>query len=78
MVISVIAVAVLISGRRIFSIIPWALIVLVLATLIAVLTDLEKEGVSVLGPVETGPPELSWPVLAGGEPGSRWFTRRWP
>lgn len=62
-VISVIAVAVLIIGRRLFSIIPWALVVLVLATIFVVITDLEKEGVFVLGPIEAGPPTLTWPVL---------------
>lgn len=62
-VISVVAVAVLIIGRRLFSIIPWALVVLVLATIFVVLTDLEKEGVFVLGPIEAGPPTLTWPVL---------------
>lgn len=62
-IISVVAVAVLIIGRRLFSIIPWALVVLVLATIFVVLTDLEKEGVFVLGPIEAGPPTLTWPVL---------------
>lgn len=62
-VISVLAVVVLLLGRRIARAVPWALIVLVVATVAVVLADLQSVGVSVLGPVEAGPPRLSWPAL---------------
>lgn len=57
------AVAVLLLGRRFARAVPWALIVLVAATIIVVATDLESAGVSVLGAVEAGPPTLTWPML---------------
>ena len=67
--ISVIAVAILVVGRRVARAVPWALIVLILATVVVVSTGLEQAGVSVLGPVDAGPPTLTWPVL----PWSTWF-----
>jgi len=67
--ISVIAVAVLVVGRRVARAVPWALVVLVLATVVVVFTGLEQAGVAVLGPVDAGPPTLTWPVLPWGT----WF-----
>ena len=61
--ISVPAVAILLAGRRIARAVPWALIVLVLATVLVVMADLEDAGVDVLGEVPAGPPTLTWPVL---------------
>ncbi|WP_448811634.1 SulP family inorganic anion transporter [Agromyces bauzanensis] len=57
------AVAILLVGRRLARAVPWALVVLVLATVLAVLADLEDAGVDVLGEVPEGPPTLTWPVL---------------
>lgn len=57
------AVAVLIFGRKLLPIVPWALVVLVIATVAVVLTDADEAGVKVLGEVPAGPPELTWPVL---------------
>lgn len=57
------SVAVLIIGRRLLSRVPWALIVLIVATVVVVLTGLEKAGVAVLGKVDAGPPAFTWPSL---------------
>lgn len=62
-IISVISVVVLMVGRRIAKIVPWALIVLVLSTVVVAATQLQDAGVSVLGTVDAGPPHLTWPVL---------------
>jgi high affinity sulfate transporter 1 len=62
-VISVVSVAVLMVGARVAKVVPWALIVLVLATIVVVATGLESAGVSVLGKVDAGPPHLTWPIL---------------
>jgi SulP family sulfate permease len=62
--ISVMSVIVLIGGRRLARGIPWALVVLVVATIAVVLGDLGEEGVRVLGAVEAGAPSLSWPSLS--------------
>lgn len=65
-VISSAAVVVLLGGRRLARAVPWALVVLIVATLVVVAAGLEARGVSVLGPVEAGPPSLTWPVLSWG------------
>ncbi|MHA7984953.1 SulP family inorganic anion transporter [Rathayibacter sp. CAU 1779] len=62
--ISVVAVVVLMVGARIAKVVPWALIVLVLATIVVVTTGLEHAGVSVLGKVDAGPPHFTWPILS--------------
>lgn len=64
--IAVVAVVVLIVGRRLARTVPWALIVLILATVFIETTGLESQGVAVLGAVEAGPPELTWPMLEWG------------
>ncbi|MFC7724550.1 SulP family inorganic anion transporter [Nocardioides sp. GCM10028917] len=62
--ISVASVVVLVGGKRLAKGIPWALLVLVVATVVVVLGDLADEGVKVLGAVESGPPSLVWPDLS--------------
>ena len=62
--ISVIAVIVLVGGKRLARGVPWALLVLVVATLVVVLGDLADAGVKVLGAVESGAPTLTWPDLS--------------
>ncbi|MGN6426715.1 MAG: SulP family inorganic anion transporter [Leifsonia sp.] len=61
------ALVVLLVGRRIAAAVPWALIVLIIGTIVVVLGDAEKAGVSVLGPVDAGPPTLTWPVIEWGQ-----------
>lgn len=68
--ISLVALAILLVGRRLAGMVPWALIVLVLATVIVLLTGAQAAGVSVLGAVQTGPPRLTWPVISWGQ----WLT----
>lgn len=60
------AIAVLVAGRRLARTVPWALIVLIMATVVVLATGLEAQGVSVLGSVDAGPPSLTWPILAWG------------
>lgn len=62
--IAAVSVCVLVVGRRRARAVPWALIVLVIATVAVLATGLEQEGVAVLGPVEAGPPTLTWPELS--------------
>lgn len=57
------ALLVLLLGRRLLRAAPWALVVLVVATIITVAADLPSRGVDVLGDVPAGPPRLTWPVL---------------
>ena len=61
--ISAASIAVLLLGRRFARAVPWALVVLVLATVFVVVADLDGAGVAVLGPVEAGPPVLTWPAI---------------
>lgn len=62
--ISVVSVAILLLGRRFLPVVPWALVVLVLATIVVVIADLDDQaGVDVLGEVPAGPPALTWPVI---------------
>jgi sulfate permease, SulP family len=53
----------LIGGRRLARAAPWALIVLVVTTLINVIAGLERYGIKVLGTVDAGPPSLTWPAI---------------
>jgi SulP family sulfate permease len=64
---SVVAIVLLLLGRRVAPRVPWALVVLVVATIAVVTTNAVDAGVSVLGPVEAGPPALTWPILGWGE-----------
>jgi SulP family sulfate permease len=61
--IAAVSLAVLIAGRRFAPLVPWALIVLIVATVAVVVGGLEEDGVHTLGPVERGAPSLSWPVV---------------
>lgn len=61
--ISVVAVTVLLIGRRLARAVPWALIVLVGATVLVASSGLADAGVAVLGPVEAGLPAPRWPML---------------
>jgi sulfate permease, SulP family len=61
--ISALAVVVLLVGKRLAGMVPWALVVLVLATIFVVVADLDGAGVAVLGEVPAGPPALTWPVI---------------
>ncbi|MCD2441073.1 SulP family inorganic anion transporter [Agromyces sp. SYSU K20354] len=63
LVISVVSVAILLGGRRLLPVVPWALVVLVLSTIAVMIADLDAAGVDVLGEVPAGPPALTWPVL---------------
>jgi high affinity sulfate transporter 1 len=69
-IIAVASLVVLIFGRMIARAVPWALIVLIVATVIVVLTHADKAGVDVLGEVPAGPPALTWPMLSWQE----WFA----
>lgn len=62
--ISVGSIAILVLGRRFASRIPWALVVLVVTTVVLVLTGLASDGVDVLGKVQAGPPSLTWPQIS--------------
>jgi high affinity sulfate transporter 1 len=57
------SVTILLLGRRLARAVPWALIVLVVATVLTVAASLEDHGVSVLGEVAAGPPTFTWPAL---------------
>ena len=65
--ISVVSVAILVLGRRLLAAIPWALVVLVVTTTALALFHLDEFGVSMLGPVEAGPPMLTWPMITGAQ-----------
>ena len=57
------SVAVLLLGRAFLPRIPWALVVLIVATVVVVVADLDQKGVAVLGEVPAGPPSFTWPVI---------------
>ncbi|MFD4959427.1 SulP family inorganic anion transporter [Microbacterium sp. NPDC058389] len=63
LLISAASVAVLMIGARLLKAVPWALIVLIISTVVVVLTALDQQGVDVLGAVPAGPPTLTWPVI---------------
>ncbi len=63
LLISAASVAVLLIGKRFLSAVPWALVVLIISTLVVVLAGLDQKGVDVLGEVPAGPPALTWPML---------------
>lgn len=63
LLISVGSVAVLLLGRRWLPVVPWALVVLVVTTILVVVVQLDELGVAVLGAVPAGPPTLTWPVI---------------
>ncbi|MCC2033510.1 SulP family inorganic anion transporter [Microbacterium allomyrinae] len=57
------SVAILLIGRRLLAAVPWALVVLVVTTVLVVVVGLDDYGVDVLGAVPAGPPALTWPVI---------------
>jgi SulP family sulfate permease len=57
------SIAILVFGRRLAARIPWALVVLILMTVVLVLTGLADAGVAVLGHVDAGLPALTWPTI---------------
>ncbi len=67
LLISLGALIVLLVGRRLAGSMPWALLVLIVATVVVVFTGAERAGVAVLGHVDAGPPTLTWPVIAWGQ-----------
>lgn len=62
-VISCASVIVLLLGKRFLGIVPWALVVMVGATVLVVAAGLEAKGVAVLGAVPAGAPMPTWPIL---------------
>ncbi|HLS46690.1 MAG TPA: SulP family inorganic anion transporter [Ornithinicoccus sp.] len=67
--VSAASVAVLLVGRRAPGM-PWALLVLVGATITTVALELDAHGVAVLGEVPAGPPQFAFPNLSW----SLWLT----
>ena len=63
LLISAASIAVLLVGRRLLPAVPWALAVLVGATVVVILTSADQAGVAVLGEVPAGPPTLTWPII---------------
>lgn len=61
---SLLAMGILLLGRRRLPAVPWALVVLVVATLASLGLALESRGVAVLGEVAGGLPVLEVPVLS--------------
>ncbi|MGX5695834.1 SulP family inorganic anion transporter [Agromyces soli] len=57
------SVVVLLVGKRFLGAVPWALVVLVLSTVLVVSLGLADNGVDVLGEVPAGAPSLTWPVI---------------
>lgn len=64
LLISVGSIAILLIGRRLLAVVPWALVVMIVATTLVVVTDADGAGVAVLGEVPAGPPQLTWPMLS--------------
>lgn len=62
-VISCASVIVLLLGKRFLGAVPWALVVMIAATVLVVSAGLEAKGVAVLGEVPAGAPMPTWPVL---------------
>ncbi|MCF8571044.1 SulP family inorganic anion transporter [Gordonia sp. HY002] len=63
-VIAAASLVVLLSWRVRLPRVPWALIVLVGATVVVATVHLDEHGVSVLGEVQGGPPIFTWPSLS--------------
>ncbi|MEV8215403.1 SulP family inorganic anion transporter [Leifsonia sp. NPDC077715] len=56
--------AILLIGRRIAAVVPWALVVLIVATVVVKLAGPAMPDVAVLGPVQAGPPQFGWPSVS--------------
>lgn len=61
---SLVGLAVLIGGRRGAPAVPWALLVMVTATVASVWWDFEERGIAVLGEVPAGAPAFGVPLLS--------------
>ncbi len=61
--VAAVSVAVLLGGRRLLPKVPWALVVLVVSTVVVVIADLDQKGIAVLGEVPAGAPSFTWPVI---------------
>lgn len=57
---------ILLVGRRWLRVAPWALVVIVVSTVVVSITDADQAGVDVLGEVTGGLPTLTWPILDWG------------
>jgi MFS superfamily sulfate permease-like transporter len=57
-------ITVLLLGRRLARVVPWALVALILSTAFVGALNLQDAGVAVLGPVDAGPPTLAWPTIS--------------
>ena len=64
--IATVSIAIIIVGRRLLPRVPWALVALALATILTATLGLEEAGVAVLGTVQAGPPQLTWPIISWG------------
>lgn len=64
------SVAVLLLGKKFLGAVPWALVVLVVTTVLVVWLHLDQAGVDVLGEVPAGPPAITWPIIDW----SLWFA----
>lgn len=65
--VAAVALVILLAGRKVSQRFPWALVVLVVTTLLVMWADLENRGVAVLGPVEGGLPPLHVPAVDIGD-----------
>lgn len=64
------SVAILLLGKRFLGAVPWALVVLIVATVLVLWLHLDQAGVAVLGEVPAGPPAITWPIIDW----SMWFA----
>lgn len=62
-----ISVAILLVGRRVSAAVPWALVALIVTTLVLSIWNLDEAGVSVLGEIEAGPPSITWPAISAAQ-----------
>jgi SulP family sulfate permease len=63
LLISVGSIVILLVGRHWLPAVPWALVVLIVSTILVMVVHLDEFGVAVLGEVPAGPPALTWPVI---------------
>lgn len=61
---SAVSVVILVLGKRIVPVVPWALVVLVIASALTAWFGLDHRGVAVLGEVEAGPPKFELPRIS--------------
>jgi sulfate permease, SulP family len=61
------SIAILVAGRSLSRLLPWALVVLIISTIVVTVAGLEARGVAVLGPIQAGPPVVGVPNLTVGE-----------